>query len=259
MNVQNKRSAAPPACARCAESPDAPFNVPLAMAFQPIVSVSKRDIFAQEALVRGPAGEGAATVFAAVTDETLYSFDQECRVAAIAHAAAAGIATPISINFLPNAVYKPETCIRRTLWAADKYDFPLDKIIFELTEHEQIGDMEHVKGIIAEYQRQGFRTAIDDFGAGFAGLGLLAELQPDIIKIDRALVSGIDHDPVRQAIVDGILTVCDGLGIEVVAEGIEERGEVDQLSQMGIDLMQGFYFAEPRLRAGWTREEILAF
>ena len=109
-------------------------------AYQPIVDVGRRVVFAHEALVRGPKGEGAATVLSQVNDHNRYRFDQACRVKAIKGAAELGLTQPVSINFLPNAIYKPELCIRTTLEAARAHGFPLSQIIFEVTEGERIED-----------------------------------------------------------------------------------------------------------------------
>jgi EAL domain-containing protein (putative c-di-GMP-specific phosphodiesterase class I) len=106
-------------------------------------------------------------------------------------------------------------------------------------------DKEHLKRIIKEYKRQGFKTAIDDFGAGYSGLNLLAEFQPDLIKLDMELTRRIDSDEVRQAIVRGILGVCQALQIEVVAEGIETIAEFETLRGMGVPYMQGYLLARP--------------
>jgi EAL domain-containing protein (putative c-di-GMP-specific phosphodiesterase class I) len=146
-------------------------------------------------------------------------------------------------------VYKPETCIRATLEALKTYDFPIEQVIFEITEGEKILDQAHLKSIITEYQRLGFQTAFDDFGAGYSGLNLLAELQPDIIKLDMELTRGIDHNRARQAIVNGIVQACWSLEIELIAEGIETRDELLALHDMGIHLFQGYYFAKPAFQA----------
>jgi EAL domain-containing protein (putative c-di-GMP-specific phosphodiesterase class I) len=215
------------------------------MAFQPIVDVSTRQVFAYEALVRGSDGGGAAEVLSKVNEDNRYLFDQSCRVKAVELASRLGIDAFVSINFLPNAVYEAATCIRATLQAARQHGFPTEKLIFEITENEKVVDKEHLKRIIREYRRQGFKTAIDDFGAGYSGLNLLAEFQPDIIKLDMALVRNIDQEPVRQAIVQGILGVCKALDIDVIAEGIESRAEYDLLRGMGIRYFQGYLFAKP--------------
>ena len=88
-------------------------------------------------------------------------------------------------------------------------------------------------------------TAIDDFGAGYAGLNLLAEFQPDIVKLDMALVRGIDTNLPRQAIIAGILGICRMLNVRVIGEGIETVGEMQTLRDLGVELMQGYLFARP--------------
>lgn len=230
-------------CTACRDGQTLGFG--FSMAFQPIVDIRDHSLYAYEALVRGIDGSGALTILSQVNDDNRYAFDQACRLKAVELAAKLRIPCLLSINFLPNAVYKAATCIRATLAAARRFDFPTERIIFEITESEELVDKEHLKGIIHEYQRQKFMTAIDDFGAGYSGLNLLAEFQPDIIKLDMALVRNIDTDPVRQAIVQGILGVCRVLKIEVIAEGVETLGELRHLEGLGIYLLQGYLFARP--------------
>ena len=218
-------------------------------AFQPIVDVSMRSIFAHEALVRGPQGESAMSILSQVNDENRYAFDQACRVSAIRGAARLGMESLLSINFMPNAVYQPEACIQTTLIAAREFGFPIKNIIFETLENEKIIDRMYLTEILKEYQRFGFQTAIDDFGAGYAGLDLLADFQPDIIKIDMALIRGIDTHRPRQIIVNSILDVCTLLDIEVIAEGIETYEEYRCLADIGVPYIQGFYFSKPQFRA----------
>ncbi len=219
------------------------------MAFQPIVDVRERRLFAYEALVRGPDQESAASILAKVTDHNRYRFDQACRVRAIELAARLQLPRipdcKLSINFLPNAVYRPETCIRATLEAAQRFDFPLERLMFEVTEVEQIENPAHLKRIFDEYSKRGFTTVIDDFGAGYSGLNLLASFQPHIIKLDMALTRNIHADVVRQAIVAGILQVAIRLNIGVIAEGIESSAERDALTELGVRYMQGYLFARP--------------
>lgn len=235
-------------CDLCRERGPSKVGFEFDMAFQPIVDTASGEIFAHEALVRGPAGEGAFTVLEQVTETNRYGFDQLCRTKAIERASGFGIGENISINFMPNAVYEPRNCIQRTLWAADKYNFPLERIIFEFTEDEQIADTDHLKRIMQEYRHQGFRTAIDDFGAGFSGLRLLAEIQPDLIKIDMDLIRGIDQDRPRRVIVRSIIEMAEELDIDVICEGIETEGERDTLQDLGVTLMQGYLFARPVFR-----------
>lgn len=236
-----------PPCRACQPGEALPFAI--TMAFQPIIDVRSRTVFAYEALVRGTGGEGAGVILSQVNPDNRYAFDQTCRRTAVALAARLRMPCFVSINFLPNAVYQAATCIRATLEAARQHGFPTSRLIFEITENEELVDKEHLKDIIREYRRQGFKTAIDDFGAGYAGLNLLAEFQPDIIKLDMALVRAIDTDPVRQAIVRGILGVCQALHIEAIAEGVETQAEFAALHAMGVQLFQGYLFARPGFEA----------
>jgi EAL domain-containing protein (putative c-di-GMP-specific phosphodiesterase class I) len=218
-------------------------------AYQPIVDLTHRRVYAHEALVRGPQGEGALSVLSQVNEANRYRFDQACRVKAIKNAAQLGMAERVSINFLPNAVYKPEVCIRTTLEAARTHGFPTERIIFEVTEGERVEDGPWLASILREYQRCGFLTAIDDFGAGYAGLTLLADFRPDIIKLDMALVRSVDTSPARQAIARGMVRICAELGIQVIAEGIETPSERDFFLSEGVTLMQGYLFGRPAFRA----------
>ncbi|APW44963.1 EAL domain-containing protein [Rhodoferax saidenbachensis] len=226
-------------------------------AYQPIVDITTRKVFAHEALVRGPAGEGALSVLSKVNEQNRYRFDQACRVKAIKGASQLGIEEYISINFLPNAIYKPELCIRTTLAAARTHGFPVERIIFEVTEGERVDDGPWFAEILREYKRCGFKTAIDDFGAGYAGMKLLSDFQPDIIKIDMDLIRNVDTDRPRQAIVRSLVQLCKEMEIKVIAEGIETVGERDFLRDAGIHLMQGYLFAKPAFRAMATIDPVV--
>lgn len=224
-------------------------SIEMTFAFQPIVDITSGEAYAYEALVRGPQGESAASVLAQVDDSKRYRFDQRCRTTAIELAARLGMDRFLSINFMPNAVYQPAACIRTTFEAAERHGFPTDRIIFETTESENIVDRAHLLAIFKAYKSYGFKTAIDDFGSGYSGLTLLADFQPDIIKLDMALVRGVDADKARQRIISGVQRICTDLGIRVIAEGIETVGERDFLASEGITLMQGYLFARPAFKA----------
>lgn len=234
-------------CAGCQTGERLDFE--FSMAFQPIIDTAAGRVWGYEALVRGHAGEGAPAILSRVRPDQIYRFDQACRVKAIELAARLfprdGIMPKLSINFMPNAVYEPAACLRAALTAARKNDFPRDAIMFEFTEHELVRDTSHLQSIITEYRRQGFTTALDDFGAGFAGLGLLADFQPDIIKLDMALIRGIDTSRSRQVIVQGIMHMARELDITVLAEGVETEAEFDVLKSAGVTLFQGYLFARP--------------
>jgi EAL domain-containing protein (putative c-di-GMP-specific phosphodiesterase class I) len=220
------------------------------MAFQPIVDVGAGEIWGYEALVRGTNGEGAGAILSRVTEQNRYTFDQACRVKAIelgGNLMPKGSKAILSINFMPNAVYEPTACIRASLAAAARTGFDPRRLMFEFTENERIADTAHVQNIIATYKRMGFTTALDDFGAGYAGLGLLGQFQPDLIKIDMELVRGIAGSPAKRAIVKGLVGIASELGIRVLAEGIETDAEMLTLRSAGVTLLQGYYFAKPEI------------
>jgi EAL domain-containing protein (putative c-di-GMP-specific phosphodiesterase class I) len=236
-------------CTGCRDKAGLPFD--FKMAFQPIVDMSAARVWGYEALVRGPNGESAGSVLGQVSAELRYQFDQAARVLAIETAAALfkGQDLRLSINFMPNAVYEANACIRKSLAAAKRVNFPRERLMFEFTEDERVTDVDHVRNIVAAYRELGFITALDDFGAGYAGLGLLARLQPDLIKIDMDLIRDIHLNRAKQAIVSGVASIARELAIQVVAEGVESADELSVLRAAGISLFQGYYFAKPALMA----------
>ncbi|MDX1635290.1 MAG: EAL domain-containing protein [Marinobacter sp.] len=225
----------------CGEGLDFKFT----FAFQPIVDITDQSVYAHEALVRGPEGESAWSVLSRVNAKNRYTFDQICRVKAVKLAARLGMDTYLSINFLPNAVYQAETCIRTTLAAAKTYEFDTNKLIFELTEGEELAEAEHLVSIIEAYKQMGFQVAIDDFGAGYSRLNVMMASPPNILKVDMALIRNIDREPNKQAVVNGIITMMEQLGGRIVAEGVETVAEFAWLRARGITLYQGYLFARP--------------
>jgi EAL domain-containing protein (putative c-di-GMP-specific phosphodiesterase class I) len=230
------------------------LDFPFTMAFQPIVDIRTGTPFAYEALVRGVNGEGAGTILQLVDEKNRYAFDQQCRVKAIEMASALGLSETgarLSINFMPNAVYEPRACIRLTLATAMRTGFPTNRIIFEFTEDEEL-DVAHVTNILRAYKAMGFMTAIDDFGAGHAGLKLLARFQPDIVKLDMDLIRDVDSDSVKQRIVRHLLRLLEDLGIQMLCEGVETPDELATLTELGVRHVQGYLLARPGL-AGLPR------
>lgn len=250
VNLLNIESSPASACGACHEGTAEPF--PFTMAFQPIVDTSAETVFAYEALVRGPRGESAFSVLQNVTDANRYAFDQGCRVKAIHLAAKLGVPAAgarLSVNFMPGAVYSPQACIQQTLRAARQSDFPLDSLIFEITEDEKVRDPGHLQRIIAEYKKHGFAIALDDFGAGFSGLNLLSELAVDIVKLDARLVRNIHLQPRSEAIVESLAGLCRSLNTQLIGECVETLEEYEVLRRCGITLMQGYLFAKPAFEA----------
>lgn len=230
-------------CAQCRAGEG--LNFEFSFAFQPVVNAAERCVISYEALVRGPNGESALSILDRVDDSNRYAFDQACRVKAIALASRLGITCGLNLNFFPNAIYRPELCIRTTLEAAKTYNFPITNITFEFLESEQAQDHQHLRKIVESYKKFGFQTALDDFGSGYSGLYLLAEFQPDIIKIDRQIIQNVEQSRARQAIIEGIIKIAQDLGIKVMAEGVETREEYRWLRSAGINKFQGYYFSRP--------------
>ena len=235
-------------CSGCRDGVD--FEIPFAMAFQPIVDTTTGRPFAYEALIRGTDGASAYSILSQVNEANRYSFDQACRVKAIETAMAAGIMAAdakLSINFLPNAVYSPMACIQLTLRTAQAEGLPIDRLIFEFTENEEMGSPDHVASIIDTYKQIGLTVAIDDFGSGHSGLDRFVRFAPDEVKLDMALVRDIDSDARRRAIVRSIVGMCRELDTLLIAEGIETEAEAAALVELGVRYHQGFWYARPAL------------
>ena len=238
-------------CGACRNS--TALGLELTMAFQPLVDVVQKTVVGYEALVRGVDGSSAATVLSHVTEANLYAFDQVCRVKAIELAAKLGVAArgaKLSVNFIPGAVYSPAACIRRTLEAAYQYGFPLDAIIFEITENERVADLPHLRRIAEEYARHGFTLALDDFGAGYSGLNILAALDGvKLVKLDGGLIRHLDRHPRARHIIATTTAMCRKIGITVLGECVETEAECMALLDCGVEWMQGYLFAKPAVEA----------
>lgn len=218
-------------------------------AFQPIVDATAREVIAFEALVRGPEGEPSAEVFARVPPENLYRFDQACRLKAIHMARQLNLHKCLNVNLFPNSLQRTGMNVHATLEASVDEGFPVKDLIFEVSEAEEITHYTSVADIFRTYQEFGFQTAIDDFGTGYSGLRMLAEYQPNYIKLDRHIIADVHKFHVKQTIVGGIRSICERLGIALVAEGVERAEEYAWLRRAGVHLFQGYYFARPTLEA----------
>jgi EAL domain-containing protein (putative c-di-GMP-specific phosphodiesterase class I) len=164
-------------------------------------------VISYEALIRDPANEPAFRVLEQVPGDLKHQFDQDSRSHAIALATRIGLACNLNLNFLPRSLELCADAIGTTCKAAADNALPLERITLEVTEGEVIHDHTHFAALLNEYRGMGIKLAIDDFGAGYSGLNLLAEFQPDHVKIDMNLVRGIENHGPRQAIVRGITQV----------------------------------------------------
>jgi EAL domain-containing protein (putative c-di-GMP-specific phosphodiesterase class I) len=214
-------------------------------AFQPIIDAVDRTVYSYEALVRGPRGESAAAVFQQIGFADLHDFDRRARVIAIELAARLRVPCRLNLNFLPQSLKNGPGAIISLFEAAATYQFPIERIVLEVTESEVIDDAAELGRVLNSFRARGLTISIDDFGAGYAGLNLLADFQPDSVKLDMHLVRGIESRGPRQAIVRAILQACVDLGIEVIAEGVETQAEYRWFLEAEVRYFQGFLFAKP--------------
>ena len=148
------------------------------MAFQPIVDVDKGEVYAHEALVRGIHGEGAGHILGLVHARHRVEFDRACRAKAIELAAGLRMASRLSLNVMPNDAGRQGECFQSAVETAERFGFPKERLIFEVTESERVEDLPHLVQAFEMHQQHGFSSAIDDFGAGFAGFELFVALRP---------------------------------------------------------------------------------
>ena len=213
------------------------------MAFQPIVSWSDRSVFAHEALVRNeePSLRSPLDLFDAA--ESLGALQRLGRIVRrrVADALARPDAPPtVFVNAHPADLEDPD------LFAADA---PLShhaaRIVLEITERAALDRIDGLAQRIERLRRLGYRIALDDLGAGYAGLASFAHLEPEIVKVDMSLIRGVDSSPTKQKLLASLVSLCHDLDKRVVAEGIETEAERATFVRLGGDLCQGYFFSRP--------------
>ncbi|NUW63158.1 diguanylate phosphodiesterase [Cronobacter sakazakii] len=217
-------------------------------ALQPIVEPTTCKIKAYEALIRSPEGGSPAALFASLSSKALYELDLHSKEIAFALAKAVNIGSQmISVNLLPGSLVQCPHAVEILLAQIARQGLLPQQVIVEVTESEVISRFDEFECVIRQLRAAGINLAIDDFGAGFAGLSLLTRFQPGRIKIDRCIVADIHLHGPKQAIVHGIVRCCAELEITVVAEGVEKVEEWCWLEAAGIRYFQGYLFAKPLL------------
>ena len=216
----------------------------LAMAYQPIVSWSRREAYGYEALMR-PAEASlpnpGALLTAAEQLGRLHDLGRVVRERALVPFEASPPGALLFLNL------HPQDLLDEALFGAGPLAAAAPRIVLELTERASLHEVHDVRARVARLRGLGYRLAIDDLGAGYAGLTTFALLDPEVVKIDMGLVRDIDRAPTQRAIVRGLVSTCRDLSIEVIAEGIETESERDVLLDLGVDLLQGYLFARPGL------------
>lgn len=232
------------------------------MAFQPIVNVATREIFAYESLVRSLDGASAATILSRIPLKKFHLFDKACRSKGIELAMDLGMventSAALTVNVNPVAAVEANSHLSLTCCEAVDRGFPLDRLILEFVEDAQLCDPTAMRQLMSEYQRMGVRIAIDDFGTGYSGLSLLTNLRPDIVKLDMTMVAKIDTDRATAVVLKAMVAACIELGVEVIAEGVERASTVQALTDIGVVLQQGYLFARPEFENFPTVEKAFA-
>lgn len=225
----------------------------LTMYFQPVLDSKTLEIVGFELLARGLKRDGsvieptALFSFARKTD-TLFYLDRRCRELAIdvinSHELSGYL---FFINFSPATIYDPRFCLATTLEAAKRAGVNPSRLVFEVVETEKVQDVKHLGSILNVYRTHGFSVALDDLGAGYSGLNVLVEIRPNMVKVSRDIVGGIDSDELKSAVFDGVVHLARKLGIAVVAEGVETIEEFRRVRE-SVDFVQGFLFGAPSPR-----------
>ena len=212
------------------------------MAYQPIVAFGRRQLFAYEALVRSgePDLAGPAALFdAAEKLDRLVEVGRRIRARVAAAASEPGAGT-FFVNLHPRDLLDDELFEPSSPLSA-----VAGRVVLEITERASLDHLSDVRGRIARLRALGFRVAVDDLGAGYAGLAAFALLEPEVVKIDMSLVRDIQAHPTKQKLVRSMVSLCAELGMQLVVEGVETAAERETLVELGCELMQGYLFARP--------------
>lgn len=217
-------------------------------AFQPIVDPFMQQIVSWEALIRTPEGDSPAAYFQTLPRDALYEADLKSKQVALSMASALGLHTQtLSLNLLPMTLVNVPNAVDFLLTVIEANGFVPEQIVVEFTESEAISRFDEFTHSVRQLKSAGISVTIDHFGAGFAGLQLLAQFQPDRIKINRDLIANVHKSGPRQAIVEAIIKCCASLEIQFCAVGVELAEEWMWLESAGISQFQGHLFASPRL------------
>ena len=212
---------------------------PIAPVFQPIVELRTGRLVGYEALARFPGQDNRSpdAFFNQAARVGLGSQLEGIAIAAALKAPRRPPGTYLSLNLTPGAI---SSSVVRAGLPADLKD-----VVIELTEHELAPQDGALEAGLAELRSRGARIAIDDAGAGYAGLQQIMRVQPDIIKLDRSLVEHVDADGAKAALIEFFIVFARRIGAEVCTEGIETPGELEALAALGVSLGQGYLLGRP--------------
>jgi EAL domain-containing protein (putative c-di-GMP-specific phosphodiesterase class I) len=213
------------------------------IAYQPIVSWAKRSTFAYEALVRNeePTLRSPPDLFEAA--------ERLGRTQDLGRTVRARVADTLDHDPIEGLLFVNLHAMELADDSLISPDAPLSRhasrVVLEITERAPLEQIRDASKRVAQLRSLGYRIAVDDLGAGYAGLTSFAHLEPDVVKVDMSLIRGIDQSPMKQKLLGSIVGLCRDLGIEIIAEGVETPAERDALVRVGGDLCQGYLFARP--------------
>jgi EAL domain-containing protein (putative c-di-GMP-specific phosphodiesterase class I) len=213
------------------------------IAYQPIVSVQDRRVHAYEALLRSdePSFRGPEDMIGAAEElGRLPELGQAVRRAAAEGARAIASELRIFVNVHPADLNDPDLCD-----PASPLSHIASRVVLEITERSSLHGVGGLEKTLARLRQLGFQLAVDDLGAGYAGLTSMAQLEPEYVKLDMALIRGVDTNATQQKLVGAMASLCRDLGKQVIAEGVEVPAEQNVLVDLGCDLLQGFLFGRP--------------
>jgi len=218
--------------------------------FQPIVCLSERRILGYEALSRGPSNSplhSPINLFAVARHAgRLTELEIACRESACRRFSQQKLDGKLFLNVSPESLLEPQYQSGQTLKLLQHLGIPASQVVIELTEQTPTDDFQLLYNALHHYRDMGFSIALDDLGAGYSSLRLWSELRPDYVKIDRHFIDGIHLDAVKREFVGSILQIAKASRAQVVAEGIELTEELTVLTEMGVDLVQGYLICRPQ-------------
>ena len=218
--------------------------------FQPIICLSERRILGYEALTRGPSNSPLHSPIAlfAVARQAgrLSELEIACRQSACRRFNEQQLPGKLFLNVSPESLLEAAHQPGRTLQLLQDYGIPPSQVVIELTEQTPIDDFQLLQTALHHYRAMGFSIALDDLGAGYSSLRLWSELRPDYVKIDRHFIDGIHQDALKREFVGSILQIAKASRAQVIAEGIELPEELAVLTEMGVDLVQGYLLGRPQ-------------
>ncbi len=229
--------------------------------FQPIVCLSQRRILGYEALSRGPSNSplhSPINLFAVARQAgRLTELEVACRESACRRFSQQQLEGKLFLNVSPESLLEPQYQSGRTLKMLNDLGLSPSRVVIELTEQTPTDDFQLLFNALHHYRDMGFSIALDDLGAGYSSLRLWSELRPDYVKIDRHFIDGIHQDAVKREFVGSILQIARASRAQVIAEGIELAEELKVLTDMGVDLVQGYLLGRPQEQASRDIQQML--